>query len=173
MGWRLRGRVPALPRFVLIAAPHTSNWDLPMMLLSGAAFDLRVSFLMKAAWFRGPLGPLFRAIGGIPVRRDARTAMVEQAAAQLRGRERMVLAVPPEGSRSWRPHWRSGFYWIAHEAGVPIVPSFLDYGRREAGIGEPLVPSGDIRADVRGLAAFYEGTRGRRPELQGPVRVAE
>lgn len=165
--------MPELPRFVIIAAPHTSNWDLPMMLLFGLAFELRVSFLMKAAWFRGPLGPFFRAIGGIPVHRDRRGALVAEAAARLRASERMVLAVPPEGSRSWRAHWRSGFYWIAHEAGVPIVPSFLDYGRRRAGIGAPMTASGDIHADVRALAAFYEGTRGKRPELQGPVRVAD
>jgi 1-acyl-sn-glycerol-3-phosphate acyltransferase len=173
LGWRVRGRVPDDPRWVAIAAPHTSNWDFPVMLLVATALELRPHFLMKASWFRGPLGPLFRALGGIPVRRDAQRGLVADAARRLRERERMILAVPPEGSRGWRPHWRSGFYWIAHEAGVPIVLGFVDFGTRTAGLGPAFHPTGDLAADMRGISAFYAGMKGRRPAQQGPVRVAD
>lgn len=171
-GWRIEGEAPAVPRYVLIAAPHTSNWDLVLMLLCGMAYGVWPSWVGKDTLFRPPLGLLLRALGGIPVDRRSPQNMVEQLAALFRSRERLVLAVPPEGTRSSREKWRSGFYFIARGAGVPVCLGFLDYSRKRGGLGPLLVPSGDLRADMDVVRAFYADKKGRFPEKQGPIRLA-
>ncbi len=171
-GWRIEGEAPAVPRYVLIAAPHTSNWDLVLMLLCGMAYGVWPSWVGKDTLFRPPLGLLLRALGGIPVDRRSPQNMVEQLAALFRTRERLVLAVPPEGTRSSREKWRSGFYFIARGAGVPVCLGFLDYSRKRGGLGPLLHPSGDLRADMDVVRAFYADKKGRFPEKQGPIRLA-
>lgn len=170
-GWRLEGAVPDEPKFVLIAAPHTSNWDLVLMLLAGAAFGTWPSWAGKHSLFLPPFGALFRLLGGIPIDRRTRGNRVEQLAALFAARERLVLAIAPEGSRSSHGHWRSGFYWVAHTARVPVCLSFLDYGRKRAGLGPLLLTTGDLRADMDVVRAFYAGKLGRFPAKQGPVRL--
>ena len=171
-GWRIEGEAPAEPRYVLIAAPHTSNWDLVLMLLCGMAYGVWPSWVGKDTLFRPPFGRLLRALGGIPVDRRSPQNMVEQLAALFRSRERLVLAVPPEGTRSSREKWRSGFYFIARAAGVPVCLGFLDYSRRRGGLGPLIVPSSDLRADMDIVRAFYADKKGRFPEKQGPIRLA-
>lgn len=171
-GWRIEGEAPAVPRYVLIAAPHTSNWDLVLMLLCGMAYGVWPSWVGKDTLFRPPLGLLLRALGGIPVDRRSPQNMVEQLAALFRSRERLVLAVPPEGTRSSREKWRSGFYFIARGAGVPVCLGFLDYSRKRGGLGPLLHPSGNLRADMDVVRAFYADKKGRFPEKQGPIRLA-
>ena len=97
--------------------------------------------------------------------------MVEQLAGQLAARTSLVLAMPPEGTRSLTPHWKSGFYYVAFTAGVPIALGYLDYARKEGGIGAPIAASGDLNADMDCIRAFYAGKTGRHPELQGPIRL--
>lgn len=171
VGWRTVGPRPAEARYVLIAAPHTSNWDFPLMLFCGMALGVWPAWVGKHTLFRAPFGGLMRALGGIPIHRAASHNMVDQLASEFGVRERLALAMPPEGTRSFAPHWKSGFYYVATQAGVPIALGYLDYTRREGGIGAPLMPSGDLRADMDRIRAFYAGKEGRYPELQGPIRL--
>jgi 1-acyl-sn-glycerol-3-phosphate acyltransferase len=158
---------------VLIAAPHTSNWDLAYLLALAAAFDLRVSWMGKHALFRPPLGWLMRLAGGIPIVRHRRGGMVEQAASRLSCADKLVLVVPAEGTRKRVTHWKSGFYHIARTAKVPIVLGYLDYRRRRGGFGPSIEATGDIRADMDKIRAFYADKVGRYPDQFGEVRLAE
>lgn len=170
-GWRAVGVRPAEARYVLIAVPHTSNWDFPLMLLCGMALGVWPAWVGKDALFRPPFGWLMRFLGGIPIDRSASHNMVEQLAAEFGARSRLALAMPPEGTRSLAPHWKSGFYYVATLARVPIGLGYLDYAKKEGGIGTPLLPSGDLHADMERIRAFYAGKAGRHPELQGPMRL--
>ncbi len=172
-GWQAEGEAPAAPQCVLIAAPHTSNWDLAYLLAFAEVFGLRISFLMKHTMFRGPFGPLARALGGIAVRRDRRSNLVAQMAELFRTHPRLVLVVPAEGTRSRAEYWKSGFYHLAREARVPIVLSALDYSRRRGGFGPAITPSGDVKADMDEIRAFYADKVGKHPECFGPVRLRE
>ena len=170
-GWRLEGALPSEPRWVLLAAPHTSNWDLVLMLLCGFAFGVWPSWAGKHSLFRPPFGWIFRLLGGIPIDRRARGNRVEQLAALFAAREHLVLAIAPEGSRSTNEYWKSGFYWVARAAHVPVCLAYLDYGRKRAGLGPLLRPSGDLGADMDFVRAFYAGRQGRFPRKQGPIRL--
>jgi 1-acyl-sn-glycerol-3-phosphate acyltransferase len=174
LGWRAVGAFPAgCERCVMLAAPHTSNWDLPLMLAFAMAFELRVAWMGKDSLFQGLFGRLMYAVGGIPVRRGARENLVEQMAARFHERPYLLLLIAPEGTRARAPHWKSGFYWIARRAQVPIVPAFLDYETRTAGFGPPLVPSDSLRADMDALRDVYAGKRGLYRDGFGPVRLLE
>ena len=172
-GWRIEGALPPVPRVVVIAAPHTSNWDLPYMLAVAWALGVAPSWLGKRELFGRPFGWLMRALGGIPVDRSRRGNMVDQAIARFVAMDRLHLVIPPSGTRSRATHWRSGFYHIARGARVPIVCSFLDYGRRVGGIGPVIEPSGDIRGDMETIRAWYDGVTAKFPELTTPVRLLE
>ncbi len=174
LGWRTRGTFPAgCERCVLVAAPHTSNLDLFFLLAFAMAFELRVRWVGKHTLFRFPLGPVMRFLGGMPVDRRSRQDAVAQLATEFARTKNLILVIAPEGTRAHGRHWKSGFYWIARKAGVPIVPSFLDYDAKIAGFGPAIVPSGVLRADMDRLRAVYAGIRGRFPEQQGIVRLAE
>ena len=162
-GWRIEGERPAPARFVLIAAPHTSNWDFPLMLLFAAAFDIEVAWLAKHSLFNPPVGWIMRALGGIPIVRHKHSDVVAAMVEAFAGRDELVLAVPTEGTRRRVEHWKSGFYHIANGAGVPIVPSYLDFGQRRGGFGPALEPSGDISADMQYFREFYAGMSGKFP----------
>ena len=171
IGWRVVGGRPAATKFVLIAAPHTSNLDFPLTMLYGMAFGIWPAWVGKHTMFHLPQGIFFRALRGIPVVRNAPQNLVEQLAAQFSSREQLILLMPPEGTRSRAPYWKSGFYFVARDAGVPVAMGFLDYARKEGGIGPLLQPADDLSADMEKLRRFYEGKRGRYPQLQGPVRL--
>ena len=173
-GWRVEGGFPpGTPRAVVIAAPHTTNWDLPYMLAVAYVLGIRPSWLGKRELFRWPFGWLMRALGGVPVDRDKRSNVVEQAARRLREAEYLFLVIPPSGTRSRAPHWKSGFYHVARTARVPLICSFLDYERKVGGIGPVFVPTGDIGADMERLRVFYRDVRGKYPENETPIRLSE
>lgn len=173
-GWRVEGSLPhGLRRAVVIAAPHTTNWDLPYMLAVSWALGVRPSWLGKRELFRWPYGWLMRWLGGLPVDRKRRTNLVEQAAERLVEAERLFLVVPPSGTRSRAPHWKSGFYHIARNARVPIVCAFLDYSTKTGGVGLVLTPTGDLGGDMDRLRLFYRDVRGRYPENETPIRLSE
>ena len=172
-GWAPEGERPSAPRFVLIAAPHTSNWDLAYLLALAELYDLRISWMGKHQIFRWPAGSLFRALGGIPIRRHERADRVGAMAREFAERERFALVVPAEATRSWAAHWKSGFYHIARRADVPIVMGFLDYRRRRGGFGPALVASGDVAKDMEQIRSFYADKTGKYPEKFGPVRLRE
>lgn len=164
-GWSTEGSVPDEPKYVLIAAPHTTNWDLPFMLAIAYVFDVRVSWMGKHTLFeRAPLGAFFRALGGVPVDRRGRHDLVQQMVDLFAERDELVLAVPPEGTRSKTKYWKSGFYYIAKGAKVPIALGFLDYKRRVGGFGPMVMPSDDLEADIQKIRAFYATVTGKFPE---------
>ncbi|MCC5885643.1 MAG: lysophospholipid acyltransferase family protein [Gammaproteobacteria bacterium] len=172
-GWAFEGEVPEHRRFVLIAAPHTSNWDFVFMIAMALALGVRLNWMGKAPLFEPPLGRLFRALGGIPTRQDRRSNLVEQSAARFAERDELILAVPAEGTRRLGTTWRSGFYHIARLANVPIVLGYLDYARKRGGLGPAIVPSADVSADMDRIRAFYADKVGRYPDQFTPPRLAE
>jgi 1-acyl-sn-glycerol-3-phosphate acyltransferase len=168
-GWRTEGTPPTPRRFVLIAAPHTSNWDAVILLLAARIFDIHLEWFVKDAWFKGPMGPIMRALGGVPIDRSASHGVVEQAIERFARGDELMLAVPPEGTRGKSPHWKTGFYHIARGANVPIVLGYLDYGRKVAGLGPAFTPTGDLQADFQVFADFYANVQAKYPEKKGPV----
>jgi 1-acyl-sn-glycerol-3-phosphate acyltransferase len=172
-GWRAEGARPAESRFVLIAAPHTSNWDLPYLLALAIVFDVKISWMGKHVLFRPPMGWIMRRLGGIPVVRHRRGNMVSDLAQLFERSDSLALVVPAEGTRSYVSHWKSGFYHIARAANVPILPSYLDYSRRCGGFGPPLFPTGDIPSDMDEVRDFYSDKVGRYPDQFGEVRLKE
>ena len=169
--WQLDIDRPASPKYVMIGAPHTSNLDLTYGLILKYAGRIDLHWVGKDSAFRGPLGPLYRRLGGIPVNRRVSQNFVEQMVEQFNQRERFILAIAPEGTRYKAPGWKSGFYYIALGAGVPIALGFIDYGRKRVGIGPTIHPSGDIQADFMQIKAFYAGIVGRYPERQSELKL--
>ncbi len=165
-GWQLQGQLPPnVPKSVLIAAPHTSNWDLPYTLMVAFALRLNVRWLGKAGIFRWPFGPVMRWLGGISVDRSKSTNLVSASAASLVQADRDTqLIVPPEGTRGLTRHWKSGFYFIAQEARVPIILAFLDYERRIGGLGPVFQPTGDVERDMAEIKRFYAPIKGKRAD---------
>lgn len=173
LGWKTEGQLPDTPKWVCIVAWHTSSWDFPIGLAASWAFRIHTSFLGKDPLFRGPFGWFFRAVGGIPVDRSRHNNLVGAAVAAFKEKPHLVFVVAPEGTRRKLDHWKSGFYHIALEAGVPIVPAFLDYGRKAVGFGPAMYPTGDVEADLAKIRTFYSTVTPRHPELKGEVRFRE
>lgn len=172
-GWETEGGRPVEERFVLIAAPHTSNWDLPFMIAMSWVYEMKISWMGKHVLFGRPHGWLFRWLGGIPIHRETRNNRVQQMADEFSNRERFYLIVPAEGTRSYTPHWKSGFYHIARTAKVPIVMGYLDFERKRGGFGPGLLPTDDMKSDMDQIRAFYQDKQGKWPDLFGPVRLKE
>jgi 1-acyl-sn-glycerol-3-phosphate acyltransferase len=165
-GWRVEGSLPPdMPKCVLIAAPHTSNWDLPYTLMCAFALRLNIVWMGKASIFRFPFGALMRWLGGLAVDRSkANNLVAASAAALVAAPGRLQLVVPPEGTRGKTRHWKTGFYFIALEARVPIVLAFMDYQRKVAGLGPVFTPSGDVEHDMAEIKRFYAGVQGRNAD---------
>lgn len=166
-GWRVIGEVPAIPRFVAVVAPHTSNWDFVVGVLVMFALDLRVNWLGKDTLFATRLGPVLRSLGGRPVIRESHEGAVADIAAGLRQEERFILALAPEGTRRRVTQWRTGFYRIAEATGVPILPVWIDWTRHEVGLGAPVHPTGMLARDIAALQRCYRAEMGRFPEAYG------
>lgn len=173
LGWRVEGALPAGGKGVVIAAPHTSNWDMPAMLAVAYVLGIEPAWLGKRELFRWPFGIFMRWLGGIAVVRSERQNMVQQVAAKFEAAESLWVVIPPSATRSRATHWKSGFYHIARAADVPIVCAFLDYGGRVTGIGPSFVPTGDVRADMAIIRRFYEGMQGKYPQQTTPPRLLE
>ena len=170
-GWRIAGAPPSEPKYVLVAAPHTSNWDVPHMLAVAFRCRVRIQWAGKHTLFRPPFGGLMRWLGGIPIDRRAKHGAVEQLADAVQRAERIVLAISPEGTRRRTEHWRSGFYHVARLAQVPMIPGVLDYGAKTAIFGPVLWPTGNVRKDMDRFRSFFEGRAACHPEQFGPVRL--
>ena len=169
-GWRLAGSAPSVARSVVIFAPHTSNWDFPLLLLVRSAFGRRVHYLGKHTLFRPPFGWFFRATGGIPVVRHERHHFVERSARHFAEKRELWLAISPEGTREWTDHWKSGFYRIALAARVPVLCAFIDAAKKECGLGPLVELTGDSERDLAAFRAFYESKRGIHPERASAIR---
>jgi hypothetical protein len=177
IGWKVVGTWPPVKQFVFMVAPHTSNWDFPIGLCAGFSSGILLAwpygFMMKDVMFRGPLGPIMRKLGGLSINRSSPHDVVHQMAQVFDEREEFILAVTPEGTRSLRPHWKSGFYYIALEANVPVVPVAFDYRLKEVGLGEPITLSGDREVDAEVFRQFYQGVTPKRPENFGPIKFRD
>ena len=171
-GWKVVLAQPVPKRCVAIFYPHTSNWDTVIGLCAKFMFGIRFRFVGKDTLFRTPvIGPLLIHWGGMPVNRREPAGFIPQMQREFARNEEFRLAIAPEGTRSFRPHWKSGFYRIARAAGVPLALVYIDYPGREIGIGGYLDLTGDVAADMARIRAFYAGRRGYRPENQGPVAL--
>jgi 1-acyl-sn-glycerol-3-phosphate acyltransferase len=162
-GWTVEGELgKECARSVLIAAPHTSNWDLPYTLMVAFALRLNVYWLGKASIFTPPFAGLMKWLGGVPVDRSQANNLVESAAKSLReATGAMQLIVPPEGTRSKTRYWKTGFYYIALSANVPLTMAYLDYPRKVGGLGPSFKPTGDIEKDMVTIKAFYAPFQGK------------
>lgn len=171
--WRLIGELPDLPKYLIVFAPHTCNWDLLLGLLAATGFGARVSWLGKSTIFRWPVSGLLRHLGGIPVQREHREGIVGQVVAAYAAADSLVIGMTPEGTRHPTPFWKSGFYHMALGAGIPIVPASIDRPTRHISVGPPLDLSGDLHRDMEAMRLFYAGAQGVHPERAGAVRLRE
>ena len=170
LGWKCKGETPTANKYVILAAPHTSNWDGFFLILAAAMLKLDFSFFGKDTLFKGPLGWFLRSVGGIPLDRSRHQSFVAQAVSWFESHERFALGVAPEGTRQFTPGWRRGFYYIALQAKVPIVMGYIDYAKKEGGIlPEVLIPCGDIERDFETLARLYGPLTARHPDRKGPI----
>lgn len=171
ISWRVDVTFPEVRKYVVIGAPHTTGWDLFFLILFKLSTGVELKWVGKDTLFKWPLGVFMRWLGGIPVKRQSKSNFVEQIAEQYRQHEELVIAIAPEGSRGKTSHWRTGFYYIALGANVPIALGYIDYPSQVVGIGPSLWPSGDIQADFAQIRSFYSGKVGRYPEKQGDIRL--
>jgi 1-acyl-sn-glycerol-3-phosphate acyltransferase len=162
-GWRVEGAMPPnTAKSVLIAAPHTSNWDLPYTLMVCFVLRLTPYWMGKASIFRAPFGGVMRWLGGIPVDRSKSNNLVAASAEAIRAADfSLQLIVPPQGTRSETRQWKTGFYYIAQAAQVPIVLAYMDYANKRSGLGPMFVPTGDLAADMATIQAFYAPFKGK------------
>lgn len=173
LGWKVKPEMPkeVQERCVMICAPHTSNWDYPLAMWVMSALRVNFKYTIKQEWLKPPFGFLFRWMGGIGINRkpkkegEERPSMVQAMAELFEKNDKLCLMVPAEGSRSLRKEWKTGFYYVALTASVPIVLGYLDYQKKEAGIGMKVIyPSGDIAKDMFEICEFYKNIPAKFPE---------
>jgi 1-acyl-sn-glycerol-3-phosphate acyltransferase len=170
LGWKCTGTTPAFRKYVVIAAPHTSNWDGFFLIGAASMLKLNFSFFGKDSLFKGPLGWFLRRRGGIPLDRSRHQSFVSQAVSWFDRHESFAIGVAPEGTRKLTAGWKTGFYHIALQARVPIVLGYIDYARKEGGIfPEVLIPTGDIERDFEILRRLYGPLTAKHPERKGPI----
>jgi 1-acyl-sn-glycerol-3-phosphate acyltransferase len=162
-GWKVEGALPPeAHKSVFIAAPHTSNWDLPYTLMVAFVLGLNPYWMGKQSIFKAPFGGIMRWLGGIPVNREQSSNLVAASADAIRAADGpLQLIVPPEGTRSKTRYWKTGFYYIALGAQVPIVMAYMDYSAKRSGLGPLFQPSGDVQADMAAIKAFYAPFKGK------------
>ena len=164
VGWKLSGAVPHDKKIIIIAAPHTSNWDLIYLLATAYSFGIKLNWVAKKSIFRFPFGGMMRALGGFELDRS-KNGMVDSIVNVIKREERVRLMIAPAGTRKHTPHWRSGFYYIAKIAQIPMVCGFLDYKKKLSGFGPVLRVSDSLVADMDKIREFYRGVTARYPEL--------
>ena len=164
-GWRIEANIPNQPKFVLVGAPHTSNWDFILTMATQYALSVKISWMAKHSLFRWPFKGLMTWLGGVPVDRENQgSGLVNQTVDVFNKREKFVIAIMPEGTRSLAREWKTGFYRIAQEAKVPIVAVRFDYGRKVMGIGPTVEPSDDMEADMHAIKSIFTGIQGKHPD---------
>lgn len=171
-GWQVHFKPLPGPHGVAVVYPHTSNWDFVVGLLAKWAVGLPFSWLGKESLFRGPLGPAMRAWGGVAVERSASTGATQRLADTINAADWCWIALAPEGTRSYRPHWRSGFYHLAVTARVPLLIVYIDYPNKVLSVVDTIDLSGDQAIDMAAIAAAYKGHHGLHPELEAPIVLA-
>ena len=171
-GWKINSTMPAEvhEKCVMNCAPHTSNWDFPLAMWVMSVLKVRFRFTIKKEWLKSIGGSFFRWMGGIGIDRkpkkegEDRKSMTDAMADLFKENSKLCLMVTAEGTRSLCRQWKTGFYYVALTASVPIVLAYLDYEKKEAGIGKVIYPSGDIAADMKEIMLFYKDIKGKFPE---------
>ena len=171
MGWKVDGSVPNLPKFVLIFAPHTSAWDLPLLLAVSYTLGVKGNWFGKQEIFQWPVGILFKWLGGIPIDRSSPLNTVRQTTQMILECEQIIIGISPEGTRSKSNYWKTGFYYIAHKTKVPILLAYLDYERKVGGVGPVMEITGDIETDMKFIRKLYTGITARHPEKAGRITI--
>ncbi|HEY5799100.1 MAG TPA: 1-acyl-sn-glycerol-3-phosphate acyltransferase [Burkholderiaceae bacterium] len=175
VGWRARLAPLPGPRGIVVVYPHTSNWDMPIGLIAKWVMGIKFRWLVKSSFFKGVagvvLGPLFRYWGGVPIERQGQTGVIEKLAKRMVEGEPYWLVIAPEGTRSYRPHWRSGFYHLALTSKLPLGLAYIDYDTREVGLVDFLYLTGDVEADMARIRAAYDGRRALKPALAAPITL--
>jgi 1-acyl-sn-glycerol-3-phosphate acyltransferase len=172
-GWKVESVVPDVPKGIIVAAPHTSSWDLTIMLAVSYALGVRLKWMGRSTMFTGIRGALFRRLGGIPVDRNARRNAVQQMVDAFDATDRLLVVVAPEGRLERADHWKSGFYHIARGAKVPIGLGFLNYANKTGGVGTMFYPTGDVGRDMDFIRRFYCAVDAKFPEKYGPIRLRD
>ena len=170
-GWSVEKNLPPDNKYVIIAAFHTSNWDFPLALLCLSAMGLKFNWVGKNTLFKWPFGIFFKSIGGIPVDRTVHTGFIKKIANLYDNYEKLTIALAPEGTRSKTEYWKSGFYYIALEANIPIALGYLDYPNKKLGVGKYFIPGGDIEKDLLIIKDFYKNKKGKYPKKQGNIQI--
>lgn len=170
-GWKIIGNFPNLPKYLVIGAPHTSNWDFVYTLLLKGAMRINLKWVGKDSIFRWPFGRMMRWMGGIPVNRKFSNRFVDQVVALFNQNDEMIIAISPEGTRSKSNYWRSGFYYMAVGANVPIVMVAIDYSKKILEISSTFFPSGELEADFPFIQSFFDGRVGKYPDEQGLISL--
>lgn len=169
-GWKLGSEFPhQIKKGVVIAAPHTSNWDFVFAMAGLTLMGVPINYTIKKEWLSTPIGPFLKWLGAIPIDRSAagrrgKASMVDQMIKIMQDSDHIFLMITPEGTRSYVKRWRSGFYHVAFNANVPLLLGYLDYGKKEAGVGPVIYPSGDMDADIVTIKDFYKKVTPRYPE---------
>jgi len=171
VGWRLVDDTPPEPKYILVGAHHTSNWDWAIGFFMMAGLGLKPRWIGKDSLFKGFAGPIMRWLGGISVVRGAREDFVGQIVDVYNNSKELVIALAPEGTRDYVDHWKTGFYHIAKDARISVAMAFLDYSKKICGIGGHFIPSDNLKADMKILREFYEEVVGKFPEKQGLVQI--
>lgn len=171
LGWSIDGQIPNLPKFLVVGAPHTSNWDFLYFFLFTKAVGIDIGFICKDDLFWWPLGIILKKLGGIPVNRRTRTNFVDQIADAFNRSSQLILLITPEGTRRKSAYWKSGFYYIAHKANIPILLGYIDYPNKRLGTGSLFYTSGNIHEDFKIIQKFYAGKTGKFPQNQGPIQL--
>jgi len=161
-GWKVRGDFPRIDKAVLIAAPHTSNWDGIYMLAAAGFYRVKLRWMGKKSLTTGPFGGIIKWLGCVPIDRSAANDVVQTMAEAFAREERMILAIPPEGTRSAVREWKTGFYHIARAANVPLILSVLDYGTKTISLAATVTPSGDYAADLAVIQSYYAKAHGKK-----------
>jgi len=166
-GWKMRGDWPNFDKVVLVAAPHTSNWDGINMLAAAAYYRVKLRWMGKESLTKGPFGGIVKWLGCVPINRSASHDVVNAMRDAFAREDALVLAIPPEGTRSLNPNWKTGFYFIAHKAEVPIMMSVLDYGTKTISLAAVLIPDGDLESDMALIKGCYASAVGKYPDQFG------
>jgi len=172
-GWKVIGEVPPGNKFVLVGAPHTSNWDFPFAIAACFVYRIKIHWMGKDSLFRWPYGWFMRLLGGIPIDRSKHHGSVRQIANAFTQRDELIVVIAAKGTRKKTEYWKSGFYWIAHTAQVPILCGYLDYKNKQARIGLSLMPSGNVKHDMARIREFFGELHGRQPALADNIRLRE
>lgn len=164
-GWRIDKSAPAnVKQAVIVVGPHTSNWDFVIGKMAFVYYRVNAKYLIKKELFVPPFGWLLKAMGGIPVDRKKSTNVTAQAVNFFKENEKFYLVFTPEGTRSYQPEWKKGFYFIAQNANVPIYIAYIDYQRKIGGFHSLFTPTGDVDADIRYIKNILADYKGRFPE---------